>query len=679
MRKTAGKRCLLIILCFALLLTAGCKQAEVAAPTLPEGYHTAGEWISGGADVGDINAKSLSVTDVPALSGEAEETALTFSFVTGSRMSGGTEEAPGCGVPAYTVYLLENPHRLVVEFALLAHWDYSHGLSYDSTLVKDDFRQSIFGDQRTSIYFQLDQPALFTVAEDGDTLTVTLRPQPLEEATYYHVTCNAYQEYTNGLFSREFDISPTLPANGTQPLLISRAFQTAEEAEAFRALGISEYPSLLPELWQVVELPAGARPAYDSSLDYLETESTPAARLNGNEVLLPVMAPDGLYLCDTPDGGFLYSKMLDADDGEGYQQIWQVNAAGKQLLTAFEFAAIEQACYSPDGRKLAVLENASGNTHLYVFDTDTYELLNDLSEMGFGTSTSAFIWNSLGNMIYAVSGSGSIQLHQFDYSIPDEQKRHSLIDRNTVEEGSIGYYDGELYFAVSSLEEGSSIYRIKPEGGVRKPFTNGSAFFVSHDDRYMAIITSAESGQTAGSAYSLDLLELATGERSTVTSEFYPYDVLWSQDCTKLYYIESRVTGGQTEENTSGDEGDAPADATDDAASDDPAAEPEEAPATEEAPVTEEDPYPYTLWEYNVATKASTKLIDLCAPDLFCAGENGVFYLCRYDTDDLGRTRFRATYLLDIVATMKKEAKEAAAPTNAEGGEAGVLEPQAQQ
>lgn len=673
MMKRNGKQCLALFLVITLLLAAGCKQPEEASAVLPEGYRAVGEWVTGGADIGDVNAKALLIEDVPALSADAaSETKLTFTFVTGSRMSGGTEEAPGCGVPAYTIYLLESPHRLVVEFSLLAHWDYSHGLTYRSGLVTADFRQSIFGDQRTSVYFQLSAPVVYRIAEEGDTLTITLRPEAEDDAVYYHVTCNAYREYTNGLFSREFDISPTLPKNSAQPLLISSAFATPEEAEAFRALGISEYPSLLPELWQVVELQSGEQPSYDSSLDYIETESTPAARYDGKEVLLPVVAPDGLYLCDTPEGGYLYSKMQSTEDGEGYQQIYAVNAAGSQLLTAFEFAAIERACYSPDGRKLAVLENASGNTHLYIFDADTYELLNDLSEMGFGTSTSAFIWNSLGNMIYAVSGSSSIQLHQFDYSIPDEQKRHSLIDRNAVEDGSIGYYDGELYFCVSSMEEGSSLYRIKPEGGLRKPFISGSAFTISGDDRYMAIISSAESGQAGTSGYSLDLYELATGSRSTVTSDFYPYDVLWSADCTKLYYIESRVTGGQTEENTSeGSSDDEAADESADEAEDD---VPSQAP---ESAAMEQDPYPYTLWAYDIATRTNAKLIDLCAPELYCTDDNGVFYLCRYDTDDLGRTKFRATYLLDVNAAAKS-ATEPATPLDGEvQADTAVMEPAA--
>ena len=642
-----------LYLIFTLALCGCAAPSNVQTEPILPGYRSAGDIAYGGGtqDVGDLNAKSLSIQT--QANGEKTETVLTFSFVSGSRMSGGVEEKAGCGVPDYSVYTLDNPARLVVEFENLAHWDYRHGLELASPLLRGTFQHSLFGSPRVSLFFQLSQPSLFTVAEEGDTLSIRLLPQERAEQTSYFVTANAYADYCSGTISAEFNISPTLAADLQNVLLISPAMQTQELADAYLADALQQYPSIPAEQWQIATLTGDALPAYDSTLNYLAALKTPAVRLlSGSEITLPALAPDGLYLCDLPNGaGFLFSRELPSESGTNeYQQLYMMRPDGQTTLaTAFEFSAIEKAQYSPDGRKLAVLERASGSTHLYVFDADTYELLNDLSEMGFGGNTNTFIWNSLGNIIYAITGVSGAELHQFDYSIPDEASRHSVVDRSSVDEGSLGYCDGELYFAHATMEEGSVVYHIKPEGGIRKPFTDGSRFVISDDERYMAIVRSSEDAGTATSKNSLILYELAVGSTHRITDEFYPYDCIWSQDCSKLYYIESRISGGQSEDDTSDT---AQADSTDDTA---------DAEADGSAPETAEtvpsDPYPYTLWVYDVTAGTSEPLLDLSAPNVFAGNNADVLYLNRYESDEFG-TLMRASYLLDLNAVFAEESEQ---------------------
>lgn len=648
-------------LCLILTLAlCGCAApSNVQTESVLPGYRSAGDIAYGGSaqGAGDLNAKSLSIQT--QANGEKAETVLTFSFVSGSRMSGGVEEQAGCGVPVYSVYTLDNPARLVVEFENLAHWDYRHGLELTSPLLRGTFQHSLFGSPRVSLYFQLSQPALFTTAEEGDTLSIHLLPKNRQEQTSYFVTANAYSGYCSGTISAEFNISPTLASDLQNVLLISPAMQTEAQADAYLADALRLYPSIPAEQWQVVTLTGDELPAYDSTLNYLAALNTPAVRLlSGSEITLPTLVPDGLYLCDLPNGaGFLFSRELPSESGTNeYQQLYMMRQDGQTALaTAFEFSAIEKAQYSPDSRKLAVLERTSGSTHLYVFDADTYELLNDLSEMGFGGNTSTFIWNSLGNTIYAITGVSGVELHQFDYSIPDEASRHSVVDRNSVDEGSLGYCDGELYFSHATMEEGSVVYHIKPEGGIRKPFTDGSRFVISEDARYMAVVRSSENTGTATSKNSLILYELATGGTRLITDKFYPYDCIWSQDCTKLYYIESRISGGQTEDDTSAAQTEG-ADNTADGATADPADTEAEGSAPETAEGIVSDPYPYTLWVYDVAMGTSERLLDLSAPNVFAGNNADILYLNRYETDEFG-TRMRASYLLDLNAVFAEEAE----------------------
>jgi hypothetical protein len=666
--KARAALCLMLTLMFA---ASGCaKNPAAKEAAAPDGWYAAGDVAYGGntETAQDINAKALSVVTQP--NGEDTETVLQFSFVTGSRMSGGEAETSGCGVPAYSVYVLDNPARIIVELDSVTHWDYSHAIDLVSPLLRGVFQYALADTTRTRVCFQLSEPAFFSAHADGDTLRITLLPHAEKEQTLYYVTANAYKEYCAGTIPSACGVSPTLASNLQDILLITEPFPTRQEADAFVVTAQGLCPDLPEGLWRSVALKSGELPDYDRSLDHLNVTGTPAVRLpDGREKALPVLAPDGLYLCSLPNNaGFLFSRELAPDlMGSSYQQLYKMKWDGQEsLATAFEFASIEKAEYSPDGRKLAVLERAEGSTHLYVFDADTYELLNDLSQMGFGGNTSTFLWNSMGTILYAITGVDGIELHQFDYSIPDEANRQSTVDSNSVDEGSLGYCNGELYFAHATMEEGSIIYRIKPEGGVRKPFMPGRRFAISGDAQYIAIVDSHEG---SGSAAALKLYETETGSTRTITSDFYTYDFIWSQDCTRLYYIESRISGGQTEDETSG-EGEGEAATDDDAAPEDTAtpstATPEDTSAsnntaaptdsvagdTGDATAAPADPYPYTLWVYDIASGTSERLLDLAAPSVFAGGRADLLYLNRYETDDTG-TLMRASYLLDLSSVFK--------------------------
>ena len=626
--KLHNAACIFIALIFIFTLSGCSTKTAPEAETLAPGYHKAADLVQGGTlnEVGDLNAKSLSVST--SVTDGTSETALEFEFISGSRMSGSLEEVAVNGVPEYSVYSLEEPARLVVEFADLAYWDYRHGLELRDPLFRGTFQHVFSDNPKLSIYFQLNQPVLFAVEESENTLTLRLRPQTKEEQTFYYVTVNAFTEYCQNPAFAEFDVKPTLSSNLQDILLISPAFSSLEDAETHLNKALLQFPFLPPERLRVVSLKSSDLPEYDHSLDYLNAFSTPAVRLlNKEERILPVLVPDGLYLCDIPNGeGVLYSRELPTEGEKGFEQLWLMHSNGsKSLATVFEFEGIDQAQYSPDGRKLAVLERASSGSHLYVFDTDTYELLNDLSGMGFGSNTGAFTWNSLGNTIYAIAGDSGMQLHQFDYSIPNEASRHSVVEGNSIEEESLGFCNGELFFSHATMEQGSTIYRIKPEGGVRKPFAKGNSFSISSDAHYLAILNVNEGMQDTSASAAFILYELQTNKTTVITNDFTPYTSFWSRNCEQIYYIENRISQGDTEINE------------------------EQQAEPEITPEAEADPYPYSLWVYDIKSAASRKLLDLSAPNVYPSKDDNILYLNRYEANDTGAT-IRATYLLELDA-----------------------------
>ncbi|OQB23979.1 MAG: hypothetical protein BWY11_01474 [Firmicutes bacterium ADurb.Bin182] len=617
-----------VFICFASACNAEPKEEFT---DLYPGFESASR-VTGGKEQENINAKELSVSN------SGTDTVISFNFITGSRLSGGTEEGEAEAPPAYSVYLLPSPRRFVVEFEKLAYWDFTHSLEIESELIYGSFTQSLFGDERFSVYFQLKDEVVYKADESGSSLNITLRPvnkqngeangkggsEPAGELHYY-VTANAYGEYCRGEISREYDVTPVLCNNLTDVVLISRAFDTQADAESFKRTAAGASSSLLPDQWDIIALYGDDLPKYNEKLDYLHAYGEYAARIDGTKVMLEVAIPDGIYLCTTPDkSARLYSKRIrqepsvQGEEAFYYEELWLYhNDGSSKRMMRFEFSSIERTEYSPDGRKLAVLENTDSGSHLYIFDTDTNELLTDLSEAGFGRIISEFIWDNMGNIVYAISGSSAMNIHQYDFTVPDEAKRHTVVEKNGVDEGYFAFCSGELYFTEAQLEEGPVIYTIKPEGGVRKRFLKGGAFAISDDGAYMA---HSDGGGITSSDSAFKLYDLISKEEKIITSEFPVSEFVWSRDCKKIFYFENRLSGGVSEDT--GEE-------------------------SGEVELPLQDEYPYTLYIYDIEKGTSKAIADLKSTNISVSENPDELLLTYLDPETMGEV-VRATYLIRI-------------------------------
>lgn len=620
-----SKRLLSVILALVTLFALGCNTSEDASQPEKSFVQTSS---SGGTRMENANAYSLNVQQ------EGTDTRISFEFQIGSRVTDGTEQSPSDSVPSYTVSLLSSPARLVVSFDPLAYTDYERTLELESDLVYGCFRECFAGTTLTNIYFQLAQDAQYQVIENADTLEILMRPveekQPNNLPVQYFVMINAFADRCSGSVTLDAGFMPALCRNLSDVVLLSAAFSTQEEADAFRDQAAQAATGILPEQLKTIALYRNDLPIYDEQLDFMPVYSQKVVRIDGVEKTLDVLTPQGLYLCATPSGGgYLFSKAIreaavGAQDENSYEQLWMYSLDGTyRALLRFEFYAIDSAAYSPDGRRLAVLEQAQEGSHLYVFDVDTNELLTDLAEAGFGNTISAFTWDGLGNTIYAISGSSGMQVHQYDFTIPDESKRHSIVDKHGADEGSIAFCEGEIYFVEATMEEGSNIYSIKPEGGVRKEFLRGSSFELSTDKRYLAFTTSGADALQEASESQFLIYDFQTKTQKTITSEFDVYEYVWSHDAKRLYYFENKLSGGQTEEEEGSEE-------------------------TTDQTATTADPYPYTLYVYDLSTGQTSRIADLPVPRIFASASDDILYLPYYE--DTESADIRATYVLQIDA-----------------------------
>lgn len=628
MRKKLGV--LLAILLLLSALAAGCKKpVEEAGPIVYEGFSTV-ERLTGGAEVAEANVKSLFVAE------NGGDMTITFGFLSGSRLSGGANESAAADAPAYAVSMLKNPARLVVEFSSVSYWDYARDAAEPHAPLLSGFFQTRFTDDAALRFtFQLASEAVYKVEPVTGGLSVVVRPIQEAEATdavqditqgmRYYAVANAYRDYCNGAIPRDAGVFPALAENGRDIVMISGAFYSEAEAKNFLAALAKKNEALVEAQWEVVLLGENSAPAFSEEALYAHAYTQNVVRINGAETAAEVFLEDGLYLCHAPDKtGVLYAKRLlggqPGVDEYAYQKIYYREGSGKvRPYLDYEFQVVEQVKFSPDGRKLAVLERDEERTHLYVFDVDARELLTDLTNMGFGELVSAFTWDSLGLSIYAVSGSGAMQVHAYDFGVPQEAKRHSVVDKNGADEGYLAYSGGELYFTDSSLATGETIYRIKPDGGVRKPFAQGGAFALSPDNRYMAL---SVAGASAEAKNGFSLYDMETGETTLLTDGFTVSSFLWSNSGAKLYYIENRLAGEGGEGATSGAD--------------------ESADTQTAAPA---DPYPYTLWVYDVSSKQSRSLMDLPYPWIVASDGAKDIFLNYYDSQT-GGDIVRATYRL---------------------------------
>jgi dipeptidyl aminopeptidase/acylaminoacyl peptidase len=624
------------IMAFLTLMTAfltGCgKPAETPAISY-EGYEYT-ERLTGGAEVTDANVKSLTFSQ-----SEGDLT-VTFGFLSGSRLSGGASETAALEAPAYAVYMLKNPARLVVEFTNIAYWDYTRDTVLpESPLLFGFFHTRFTDDTSLRFTFQLNSDAAYKAEAVTGGLNISLRPivkpastdsgaaEDILQGSRYYAMANAYRDYCEGKLKRDVGVEPVLAQNGQDILMLSEAFYSEAEAKNF-VTALAKNEGVVEAQWDVSVLGENEAPAYSEQQSYERAYTQNVVRINGTPAAAEVLIEDGLYLCHMPDKkAYLYSKRLAGGqpgvDEYTYEQVYyrEVSGTSRPYLD-YEFQVVEQAKFSPDGRKLAVLERDEERTHLYVFDVDTRELITDLTDMGFGELVSAFTWDGLGLSIYAVSGSGAMQVHAYDFGVPQEAKRHSVVDKNGADEGYIAYSDGELYFTQSNLEKGEIVYRIKPDGGVRKALTSGGAFALSPDNRFMALNVSGTSLVSQGTASGFSLYNMETGETELLTSEVSVSNFIWSPSGARLYYIENKLAGSGGENATS---------------------EEEQAATTDESA----DPYPYTLWVYDVATKQSSSLMDLPYPWIVASDGEDAIYLNFYDAET-GGDLVRATYTIPV-------------------------------
>lgn len=560
---------ILAIILAALMLLSLCACAKEDAEATPsaeeltyDGFTS--EETSGGAELNDGNLRTVTVSE------SGTDTVIALDFCIGSNLTAGDTELSLRTLPDYSITLLGEPFRLAIRIGKLEHTDYLLNKSgLNSGLISGSFSVSGVQNDSYTLYFQLNSNAMYAVSASEGTLTVTLRPLAAPETPKqtpddnsdnpvidvsaakkaadgeaYYVVANAFDMYRSGTLNCGNDMTPTLSSDMETILLISAGQSSKGDAQRLMDKLLASDGAVSAQ-WSIVRLKYGELPAYESGMEYLAAYDIAPYRVNGKQEQGSIIISDGLALSVTPDkSACLYSKRIKeySDGGETieYEQLWLCGySSGSRAFSKYQFEQIVSAAFSPDGRRLAVLEMAGESAHLYVFDVDSRDLITDLSAVGFGDTISAYCWDSMGGRLFSIGGSGEISVHQYDFNVPDEAKRHSDVDKKGCDEGMIGFADGEVYFVETTMENDGAIYSIKPEGGSRRVFISGDNFSISPDSRYMAYTLSG--GDAAGTkASSFAYIDMQTGDVTEITRGFNVFNFMWSLDGKKIFYFENR-------------------------------------------------------------------------------------------------------------------------------------------
>ncbi len=544
----------------------------------------------------NINIKDIDITR------QNEQTVITFSLLSGSRKAG-YPESKLTQLPPYEIKLLDQPQRLMIRFDNISFRDYQPKSSWAiSDFVLGIFREVPADDDSLIIFIQLSRTASFNVSENEGNLTVTLTPGKENENTRYFCVSNSFYEHQEGRWPDTIDMQPVLCSDLQTKLLISRPFDTKDEAESYMQNVRSQLKETLPDaVLSIIDVAKSALPDFITDIDYLQVEGHRVLMKDGTYPETTVLLENGRYLATAPDGSIAFSRpykpeepVLDQDRFLMSEQLWILNTDGRlQSINASEFFTIDKAAFSIDGHYIAILDKSIENIVLYVYDLESQTLVN-LGEEGFGSQTVDFAWSDASNTLYAMTGNNTTKQMKSCVFYEDGSFSISAVEEQEGGEGHIAVWQGRLFFADSVA---SKVYEI---GDTRREITSGVDIRVQADSKYLLVLEAGAS-QDEQVLTSLKLFDIDSTKTIYIIQDTVIENFGFMQG-GKVYYLDA------LSENVKSD-------------------------------------YPYGLFAYDAA-KGILEEMALCSTIEFATSTSDMLYFIDYLGEN--NNAFYATYAFDL-------------------------------
>lgn len=584
---------IIVALLLCALLTA-CSNIEQPGEGAPQNVRTVRGGVPMAAD--NINLKDIGISQ------ESEQTVVTLSLLSGSRKTG-YAESKLTQLPEYTVTLLDQPQRIKIELSSISFWDYEQKNTWAlSDFVVGLFREVPADDDSLVIYLQLTKDAEFSVDELEGNLVVRISQTEENEGIKYFCAANAFFEHQEGRWPKDIDMEPVLGSDLNSRLLISKPFDSREEAEDYAVTVAPLLKTALPEKQlSVIELSGGALPDYSADIDYSLLEGRQiVVKPDGSEAKTTLLLQNGKYLAAFSDGRIAFSRRykpeepaLEQDSYTLSDRLWIYFPNGRiQSIDVPEFFSIDSASFSADGRYIGLIDVSIENRVLYVYDFVSGTLYN-LGEEGFGSQTTSFTWADTGNTLYAMTGYGNMQMMSCGF-LTDGSLRIGAVEEQAGGEGSIAVSRGRLYFADGTQ---GYVYQI---GGEREKITTGMNMRMSPDGKTLLVLETVSGG--GEQVLTLKLFDIETGRETPIIdrAEIDGFD--FSSSSNKVYYMAASEAG---------------------------------------------DEFDYALYVYDIPSGTSTKALLSRTAWFAPAPQPATVYLIDYIDDGSGNS-FYATYVYDL-------------------------------
>ncbi len=548
------------------------------------------------------DAKNINLNNVD-IAQPNDKTVVTFSLISGNRKAG-HPESKLTELPAYAINLLAQPQRLMIRFENISFWSYDEE---KPSWAISDFVLGLFSeipadDNSLIIYIQLSRSASFDVIEEDGNLTITLTPKKENEGTKYYCVSNSFYEHQEGRWPDTIDMLPVLCSDLQNKLLISKPFDTKEEAESYMQNIKAPLKEALPDaVLSIIDLSKNALPDFITSIGYLQVEGRHVLMKDGVYPKLSVLLDNGRYLATASDGRIAFSRPYKPDEPVFEQdkflmseRLWTQDSTGRsQSINASEFFGIQKADFSVDGRYVAILDESIENRVLYVYDFESRILIN-LGEEGFGSQTVDFAWSDASDTLFAMTGNDATKQMKSCTFSDEGSFRIEAVEEQEGAEGHVAVWQGRLFFADSVA---GKVYEI---GETRREITSGVDIRVQPDSNYLLVLET-KPPQDEQVLTSLKLCDIDSGETQYIVQDTVIENFGFMQS-GKAYYLDAMV----------------------------------------------KDPtvnYPYSLYEYDVA-KGTLDEIALSSTNEFATSATGMLYFIDYLGDV--NNAFYATYIYDL-------------------------------
>lgn len=536
---------ILIYICSILLI--GCdsnnKTVTASGPQNPAseitGLYEQQQIVKGGQA-----SSSLNLADIQIRTIIQDETELILTFAQGSPTIDKTI-IPSKSVPKYETSFAKGVNRMILSMEGISYWSYQlYENELVNSLISGIFVQRPVDRNISFIYINSNTDYAYKVEESRNQLIITFHKLPTDtQETLYYTTLNAFDEYEKGSFDENFNMQPTICADGENIILISSPFNSKEAAQSFADENYALIDSIVPgKKFTIVELKSFDLPTFSEELGLIEVANTPIGYRDGTALSFNPLIKNGRFMdFNSNNSEYVYAQpntILGAQEGDvfSFEYLYKTDVSGKlqERLLDYQFSSINSAKFSYDSKYVAFVEQNDVLRMLQILSLEDGKLYIP-AEDGFGIDTASFVWADDKNILYAINGEfQSKQLLSYDLSDPDNVRVKGIFEQE-FSESILQLKGSKIYYAERDNESlNSQICIIDINTGSIEKLADGYSFLLSPDGKRLLIndlqtIDDVES-------HRLRYIDINTGDETLIQSGQIISDVTWSTTGSRIYY-----------------------------------------------------------------------------------------------------------------------------------------------